>query len=248
MKNHAYGGYLVRFNFGCSVRSRFVFYFTKSQCFEDWITLNAIQSTIGNVNGQKYSNLEIPIPSFSEQTQIAAFLDRKTGQIDELIRVKERKIELLREQRTALINQAVTKGLAPNVEMKPSGVEWIGQIPAHWEVKQVKQVALFIGGYSDFGNESYVERGIPIFRIGDVNQFIKMEEVKRVPPHQVKRLKQNQVCRGDTLIVMIGRRAGESTYYAFDNPSILSAQVAGIRATKSRLKIPVLFYSFYLLP
>ena len=121
--------------------------------------------------------------------------------------------------------------------MKPSGVEWIGEIPAHWEVTQIKQVALFIGGYSEFGSESYTDGGIPIFRIGDVTQFIKIEQVKRVPTQQVKRLKQNQVCHGDTLIVMIGRRAGESTYYAFDYPSILSAQVAGLRATKARLGV-----------
>ena len=133
-EKHTYGGYLVRFNFGCSIKSRFIFYFTKSNCFEDWITLNTIQSTIGNVNGQKYSNLEIFLPSLSEQQQIANFLDRKTEQIDELIRIKERRIELLQEQRTALINQVVTKGLDPNVEMKPSSVEWIGEIPRHWNV------------------------------------------------------------------------------------------------------------------
>ena len=76
-----------------------------------------------------FKNIYTIFPPKQEQTQIANFLDRKTGQIDELIRIKERRIELLQEQRTTLINQAVTKGLAPNVEMKPSGVEWIGEIP-----------------------------------------------------------------------------------------------------------------------
>ena len=137
-EKHTYGGYLVRFNFGCPIKSRFIFYFTKSRSFEHWITLNTIQSTIGNVNGQKYSNLEIFLPSFTEQTQIANFLDRKTEQIDELIRIKERQIELLQEQCTALINHAVTKGLDPNVEMKPSGVEWIAEIPKDWEVINTK--------------------------------------------------------------------------------------------------------------
>ena len=84
--------------------------------------------------------VKIPLPPLSEQTQIADFLDRKTGQIDELIRLKERQVELLQEQRAALINQVVTKGLNPNVEMKPSGVEWIGEIPNHWEVLRVKHV------------------------------------------------------------------------------------------------------------
>ena len=86
----------------------------------------------------------IPLIREEEQTQIATFLDRKTEQIDELIRIKERQIELLQEQRTALINQAVTKGLDPNMEMKSSCVEWIGEIPAHWEVKKIKHVATLV--------------------------------------------------------------------------------------------------------
>ena len=80
----------------------------------------------------------VACPSLPTQTQIANFLDRKTEQIDELIRIKELRIELLHEQRTALINQAVTKGLDPKVEMKPSGVEWIGEIPKHWQTTPIK--------------------------------------------------------------------------------------------------------------
>ena len=74
----------------------------------------------------------IPLITEEEQTQIATCLDRKAGQIDKLIRIKERQVELLQEKRTVLINQVVTKGLDPNVEMKPSGVEWIGEIPNDW--------------------------------------------------------------------------------------------------------------------
>ena len=77
-------------------------------------------------------NFQIPLPTKREQHQIVDFLDRKIGQIDELIRIKERRIKLLQEQRATLINQVVTKGLDPNVEMKPSGVEWIGEIPNDW--------------------------------------------------------------------------------------------------------------------
>ena len=87
------------------------------------------------------AKIRVQVPSETEQSQIANFLDRKTEQIDEFIRIKERRIELLHEQRTALINQAVTKGLDPNVEMKPSGAEWIGEIPKHWKVKKLKYVA-----------------------------------------------------------------------------------------------------------
>ena len=95
---------------------------------------------VPSINESEIGSIPIAYPSLSEQRQIVDFLDRKTGQIDELIGIKERQIEPLQEQRTALINQAVTKGLDPNVEMKPSGVEWIGEIPVHWEVKRLKYV------------------------------------------------------------------------------------------------------------
>ena len=98
-------------------------------------------SVLPGLNRESAESQYIPLVTVEQQTQIATFLDRKTGQIDKLIRIKERRIELLQEQRITLINQAVTKGLDPNVEMKPSGVEWIGEIPAHWDVKRLKYVA-----------------------------------------------------------------------------------------------------------
>ena len=76
-------------------------------------------------------------PPLSEQQQIVSFLDTKTSLIDSLIEKTQRKIELLKEKRTSLINEVVTKGLNPNVEMKDSGVEWIGEIPSHWEISKI---------------------------------------------------------------------------------------------------------------
>ena len=125
-------GYLVRFNFGDYWTSKFIYYVTLSHFYRNWLEQQIIISTIQNVNGEKYSNFQLPIPSHQERKQIANFLDYKTQQIDEIIRIKERNIELLHEKRTILINQTVTKGLDPNVEMKPSGVEWIGEIPKDW--------------------------------------------------------------------------------------------------------------------
>ena len=114
------------------------------------------------------------IPPFREQTQIANFLDGKTAQIDELIRIKERRIELLQEQRTTLINQAVTKGLDPNVAMKPSGVEWIGEIPSNWRSSRLKfHLAENSGGVwgedDEFGNGTYVIRSTEIMIDGRWN-------------------------------------------------------------------------------
>lgn len=129
---HTSVGYLVRFNFGNYSTSKFIYYVTLSHSYRNWLEQQIIISTIQNVNGEKYANFQLPIPLHREKIQIVNFLDRKTEQIDELIRIKERQVELLQEQRTVLINQVVTKGLDPNVEMKPSGVEWIGEIPKDW--------------------------------------------------------------------------------------------------------------------
>ena len=98
----------------------------------------ATGSTFSAVTVYQVSNITCVVPPLFTQTQIANFLDRKTQQIDDLVRVKERKIELLGEYRASLIQQAVTKGLDPDVEMKQSGVEWIGEIPKHWAISKVK--------------------------------------------------------------------------------------------------------------
>lgn len=104
----------------------------------------------GNVvrilNTTNHGNIYFPIPPLPEQTRIAAFLDRKTAQIDQAIAQKERLIELLKERRQILIHNAVTRGLNPDVKMKDSGVEWIGEVPEHWEVRRLKFLFKLIGG------------------------------------------------------------------------------------------------------
>ena len=117
---------------------KYLFYLMLSSRFIEYCNSISKGAKMPRTDVYDILNAQIPITSYQEQAQIVNFLDRKTGQIGELIRIKERRIELLQSHRTALINQAVTKGLDPNVEMKPSGVEWIGEIPAHWEVIPIK--------------------------------------------------------------------------------------------------------------
>ncbi|MCP2240240.1 restriction endonuclease subunit S [Thermoanaerobacterium thermosaccharolyticum] len=93
------------------------------------------------LNKTQQGNILMPVPSLKEQKAIASFLDQKTAEIDDLIADKEKLIELLQEKRQAVITEAVTKGLNPNVRMKDSGIEWIGEIPEHWEVKRIKYLA-----------------------------------------------------------------------------------------------------------
>src|SRR3989339_70388 len=95
---------------------------------------------------EEFFNIITIVPSPEEQTAIANFLDEKTAQIDKLITNKQKLIELLKEERTAIINQAVTRGIVPNVKLKPSGIEWLGNIPEHWAVKKLKYMAKLKSG------------------------------------------------------------------------------------------------------
>lgn len=114
-----------------------------------------------------YQN-KLPVPPPREQRAIAEFLDRETGRIDALIAKKLRLIELLEEKRTALISHTVTKGLNPDAPMKPSGIEWLGEIPAHWEVKPLKHVTELVNGAA-FKPSDWSKKGTPIIRIENLN-------------------------------------------------------------------------------
>ncbi|GFN35659.1 restriction endonuclease subunit S [Tepidimicrobium xylanilyticum] len=98
--------------------------------------------TLPSINNTYLKNFIALLPSKNEQKIIANFLDQKTAEIDGLIADKEKLIELLQEKRQAIITEAVTKGLNPNVRMKDSGIEWIGDIPEHWEVKRIKYLTI----------------------------------------------------------------------------------------------------------
>jgi type I restriction enzyme S subunit len=127
---------MVRFSPGREVESSFAGYWTESSAYWSLVKSRVVQATIQNFSAAKYKDLVLPLPSLPEQRAIAAFLDRETARIDALVEKNERLIELLGEQRTALITRAVTRGLDPAVPMRDSGVEWLGEIPAHWEVKK----------------------------------------------------------------------------------------------------------------
>ena len=118
--------------------TRYFNYLLRNIADAGWFAILCNKATIAHLTGEKLGAIRIPVPSIKEQTQIAKFLDYKTTQIDRLIEKKKALIEKLNEKRTALITQAVTKGLNPDVPMKDSGVDWLGEVPEHWEVRKLK--------------------------------------------------------------------------------------------------------------
>ncbi|AXA65423.1 restriction endonuclease subunit S [Pseudomonas oryzihabitans] len=143
--------------------------------FRAYDTIKVFYSMGGGLRqSMKYSDMKwlpIWVPDWQEQTQIAYFLDYETARIDALIEEQQRLIELLKEKRQAVISHAVTKGLDPTVPMKDSGVEWLGEVPAHWEVKQLKHVVdpntSITYGIVQAGPE--FEGGIPYIRTSDMS-------------------------------------------------------------------------------
>jgi type I restriction enzyme S subunit len=137
-------------------------------------------ATVESLELDLIADTPTPLPAVNEQRAIAAFLDRETARIDALVTKKERLIELLHEQRTALITRAVTKGLDPNVPLKDSGVEWLGGIPAHWEAKRIKWVARMVSGHTpDKKVPSYWEGGdIPWVSLADTDQLREVDYIK----------------------------------------------------------------------
>lgn len=118
------------------------------------------------------------LPSEEEQSLIANFLGKKTAQIDDAIAIKEQQISLLKERKQSIIQQAVTQGLDPNVPMKDSGVDWIGKIPAHWEVFKLSHIAkIDAGSTPDRSNSKYWNGNIPWIKTGEV-KYSKIYETE----------------------------------------------------------------------
>lgn len=128
--------------------SRFFKYALEHLAHAGWFNVLCNKATIAHLTGDKLAAIRVPAPPGAEQDRVVGFLDGKTAAIDELIKKKQRLIELLQEKRQALITQSVTKGLDPKVSTKDSGVSWMGTVPAHWDVMRVKHVARVESGHT----------------------------------------------------------------------------------------------------
>lgn len=124
---------------------KYLMYLLRHIASTSWMDVLCNKATIAHFTSEKFGNLRIPLPSVEEQNMIFKFLDKEVVKIDLLISKKQKLIELLQEKRQAIINEAVTKGLDPNVPMKDSGISWLGNMPAHWEIKKFKHLVLMVG-------------------------------------------------------------------------------------------------------
>ena len=158
-------------------------------------------------------NFPIVVPPFKEQQQISDYLDYKTSKIDTFIEKTQQKIELLKEQRTSLINTTVTKGLNPDVEMKDSGVEWIGEIPKHWSLKKITHVINMMGSGTTpkSDNKKYYEDGnINWLVTGDLNDDYIFHTSNKITQKALDELSSLKIYPENSLLIaMYGATIGK---------------------------------------
>lgn len=184
-----------------------------SRGFISWINAMTYGTKMPRANPSQVMCVPVALAPGPEQRAIAAFLDRETARIDALVTKKERLIELLQEQRVALITRAVTKGLDPNVPMKDPGSEWLGEIPAHWEVSRLKFI---LDAPLKYGANEAAELDDPdlprYVRITDIDERDRLrdETFKSLPAEVAQEYLLNQ---GDLLFARSGATAGKTFLY-----------------------------------
>ncbi len=217
----------------------FVAYAVNAPYFVERVVAHSVGVSYPAINASELACLDIAFPSLPEQRTIAAFLDRETAKIDALVAKKERLIELLQEKRTALISDAVTKGLDPDVPLKDAGVEWLGEIPAHWEIMRLKQVSRIQGGFA-FSTDSFRNEGIPVIRMNNIRRgVLELDNVVRIPEHKCK--DEFALNEGDIIYGLSGSigATGSLGNYAVvrkgDTPAQLNQRVARFRPVMDRI-------------
>lgn len=184
------------------VDARFLNYFTLTEEFIKQVDSSTYGSKMPRANWDFVGLLDVPVPP-NESKQIAAFLDHETAKIDALIEKQQRLIELLKEKRQAVISHAVTRGLNPNAPLKDSGVEWLGEVPAHWVVTRAKFLFDFVTSGSRGWAEYYSDDGDLFFRIANLTRdtiLPKLESIQNVSPPSGSEGERSRIKLNDILI------------------------------------------------
>jgi type I restriction enzyme, S subunit len=191
----------------------------------------APSATLPILDQGEIADIVLGLPPLPEQLAVAAFLDRETSRIDRLVEKKRELIERLKEKRTALISRTVTRGLPPaaaraaglpeNPPLKSSGLEWLGDVPEHWDIKRIKQLGLIRYGLGE--PPEYADDGIPFIRATDIKRGkIDLDAVKKVSYDDIPWSRRPQLNLNEILVVRSGAYTGDS--------AIVSQEVAGFIA------------------
>ncbi|WP_185144446.1 MULTISPECIES: restriction endonuclease subunit S [Chryseobacterium] len=199
------------------------------------------------INYNDLADSHLVVPSLEEQQTIATFLDDKTAKIDQTIAIKEKEIELLKERRQILIQKAVTKGLDDTVTLKDSGVDWIGDIPEHWEVRKLVSLCRFVRGNSPFGKDELLNAGEYIAL--QYGKTYKVNEVNEGYSFYVNNefYKNSQVVNyGDVILVSTSETIedlGHTVYYRRNEIGLLGGEQIMLKPNQEQVDSHFLYFS-----
>lgn len=218
------------------IYNHFLSYSALSENFISDVISQSVGVSYPAIKASQIVNIKIPIPSYAEQVAIAAYLDAKCAKIDNVLSVQQKRIELLKELKQSIITNAVTKGLDKNVEFKPSGIEWIGDIPEKWKTMKLKHV---LSDYQDGTHASYkrVLSDYPLLSAKNVfEEGIKItDEESTISESDFKSIVSNGFPKqGDIAICCVGT-IGRCCLYTLSEPQAFQRSVTFLRTNRKIL-------------
>ena len=193
-----------------SVNPYFLNYLLNGKPYREILSIQGNGFTRINLRQDRVNDFIVFIPPLPEQEQIVKYLDEKTSLIDNLISITEKKIEILKHKRTSLINEVVTKGLNRDVEMKDSGVEWIGEIPIHWIISKFNFYIKLRHGYQ-FRDYDFTDSGTKIIKITQLHKdgFLDLSNCSFIDENRVENFEDILIKKDDILMCLTGGTIGK---------------------------------------
>ena len=226
-----------------NINNKYLFYIFKELDMQNFVNISAVPS----INFDLLKNFQIPITlDLKLQQQIVNYLDKKTAKIDATIAKIEELIDLLEEKRVALINQVVTKGLNPDVPMKDSGVEWIGEIPAHWEVTLARRFCkIETGGTPKREVLSYWENGtVNWMTSGEVNQEYVNDTKNKITIEGLNNSNAHTLPKNSIVMALSGQGQTKGRVAILNVPTCCSQSVGAFICDNTHIHYKYLFYYF----
>ena len=242
-----FASYLIRFRFK-GADSEFLRFVFSSYFFKEGLISTLHGGANKNIHAENIKEQFIAIPPLELQVKIASFLDCKTTAIDILIAKKQRLIQLLEEKRTALINQAVTKGLNPNTPMKDSGIPWLGEIPEHWEICSVKRLAQILRGkfsHRPRNDPKFYGGSYPFIQTGDISRAGRWITEYSQTLNEAGYAISKEFPAGTVVMIITGAKTGEVAILGFD--ACFPDSAIGFVPYRTKVTSDFLYYMFSVL-
>jgi len=222
----------------------YTFHYLKT--FEKYLKESTIGMGIPHVNGEEFKNSLFVFPNINEQDDIATYLDRKTGEVDSIIANKQKLIAFYEEEKQTIINQSVTRGVDKTVKLKPSGMEWLGDIPEHWDRPCIRHVCQFVldGTHGSFPRVSNGYRLLSVRNIINDEFVFRDDDSKVSEEHFVEISKRFLIQENDIQLAIVGATLGKvAVVKSLPETFVTQRSVATLRTNEKC--IPVFLFYFF---